>query len=539
MLPKRIVVLYVLVLSFCTLLMLRLSKLTTGAALQQAATVQSSYALTVGETRGLIYDRNLKPLVGSSSINLLAVAPGTQSIAALQLMLPRTEFLELMPLLESGKPVVLRASRPVVGTGVQSFVLPVRYSGNCLAPHVLGYLDGGGDGVAGVEAGCDDELQQMGGQIKVRYDINAVGQPLGEDATEVVDSRPEQQGGVVLTLDSKLQASVEQAAAVMEKGAVVVMDVQSGEILAMASVPDFDPNNVAAVLNEDDSPLFNRATAAYSVGSTFKLVVAAAALESGYSTGYGYVCPGYYELGEQRYYCHNREGHWQLAMERAVGQSCNPYFIHLGLQLGAGKLLAQASAMGFGSGSQLVEGVNSAAGTLPLNADEVRAGELANLSFGQGTLTATPVQVTKMTAIIANGGQHLQPTLRRGTTHDGLRVWQQQTTAQPSVLSKRTADTLQQLMVFVVENGSGKQAEPAYGGAGGKTGSAQTGVYENGVEVVHGWFTGFYPADNPRYAITVLEDGGGNGGARPAQVFAAVCDAIALQNDYNLRRNTK
>ncbi|MEG1943325.1 MAG: penicillin-binding transpeptidase domain-containing protein, partial [Angelakisella sp.] len=107
------------------------------------------------------------------------------------------------------------------------------------------------------------------------------------------------------------------------------------------------------------------------------------------------------------------------------------------------------------------------------------------------------------------------------------------------VINKSSAEALCRLMVRVVENGSGKKAACGYGGTGGKTSSAQTGAYENGSEIVHGWFTGFYPAENPRYAITVLEEGGGNGGALPAQIFAEICRGTALHDDPLLGRSAK
>lgn len=520
-------------------MMLRLSVLTSGGGLRQAATVQSSYALTVGETRGVIYDRNLKPLVNQTNRSVAAVTPTPEAAAALEAALPKEEFLQLMPLLESGKPVLLATSRPVTGSGINSYLLPVRYRSDSLAHHVLGYLDGSGAGVTGVEAGYQALLAEGGGRVRLRYNINAMGAALGSAPAEVSDTRPQAAGGVVLTLDRDIQRLAEQAAAPLHRGAVVVMDVATGELLAMVSRPDFDPNNVAASLNSPGSPLFNRATAAYNVGSTFKLSMVAAALETGYTTDYSYVCPGYYQLGEQRYYCHQRAGHWELAMERAVGQSCNPYFINLGQHLGAARVVTMASSLGFGHAATLAEGVTTVAGSLPDDPSLITDGELANLSFGQGTLTATPVQITQMVAIIAGGGGFLSPTLCRGITTDGFVTVPQPTTPASRVMSAKTAATLRGLMTFVVESGSGKNARPTYGGAGGKTGSAQTGLYHGDAEIVHGWFTGFYPAEAPRYAITVLEEGGGDGGALPARVFAEICNAITLQNDHKLRQITK
>ena len=531
---KRIVYAYILTLALMTGLMVRLAVLSQGEEFRTAAAVQSSYGLEVGESRGTIYDRNLKPLVNNSSQLLLAVAPTPEAVTALREQLPAEEFQEDLPLLENGKPVVVPASIPVSGQGIECFRLPVRNSQQQLAPHVIGYVDGSGTGVCGVEAGYDQLLESWGGEVETHYLINAFGGALTGGAVQVTDTRPEEQGGVVLTLDRKIQQLAEQAGEEIPAGAVVVMDPDTGEILAMASFPDYSPVDVASALEGENSPLFNRATASYSVGSTFKICVAAAALEMGFTPEYEYVCPGYYDLGEQRYYCHQRSGHWQLAMARALRQSCNPYFINLGQQIGAARLYQMASDMGFGSAVKLVEGVVAATGTLPLP-EEIDLGELANLSFGQGKLTATPVQVTQMMASVANGGMAVRPTLFAGITEDGATI-ERPTQQEPRrIMSAQTAQQLLELLGGVVtEEGSGRQAAPQFGQAAGKTASAQTGSYVDGKEVVHGWFTGAWPLEDPRYVITVLVEGGESGGELPAQVFRKITEGLALLEDQHL-----
>ncbi len=531
---KRIVYAYILTLTLITALMVRLAVLSQGEEFRAAAAIQSSYGLEVGESRGTIYDRNLKPLVNNASQILLAVAPTPESVTVLREQLPTEEFQRDLPLLESGKPVVLQASQMVVGAGVESFRIPVRNTENQLAPHIIGYIDGSGTGVCGVESGYNQLLQYYGGQVETHYLINAFGGALAGGAVQVTDTRPEKQGGVALTLDRRIQQLVEQAGEEIPQGAVVVMDPDTGEILGMASFPDYSPLELGEALTAQGSPLFNRAIAAYNVGSTFKICVAAAALEMGFSPDYEYVCPGYYELGEQRYYCHQRSGHWQLAMARALRQSCNPYFINLGQQVGAARLYQMASAMGFGSAVKLAEGVVSAAGTLPLP-EEIDLGELANLSFGQGKLTATPIQVTQMMASVANGGFAVQPTLFLGTTEDGAVLDRADGTEPRRIMSQETAEQLLELLEGVVtQEGSGRQAAPQFGQAAGKTASAQTGRYEQGQEIVHGWFTGAWPAEDPRYVITVLVEGGESGGELPARVFRNLTEGLALLEDGEL-----
>ena len=313
----------------------------------------------------------------------------------------------------------------------------------------------------------------------------------------------------------------------VEKGAAVVMAVDTGEILAMVSRPAYDLTHIADYLDDPDSPFFNRALGAYNVGSAFKLCVAAAALEKGWSTGYTYSCGGFFQLGEQTFHCHNRYGHGPLDMTGAITHSCNPYFINLGMRLGGQTLYNMAYAMGFGAPSRLGEGVTSAAGELPSPSGLVD-GALANFSFGQGEFTATPVQVAQMIAVIANGGHSVQPRVYLGRTLDGGNLLLDGE-PEPSrrVIGPQTAATLRKMMIAVVENGSGSNARPDRGGAGGKTATAQTGIFEGEDELLHGWFAGFYPAENPQYAIVVLAENGGEGSETPARTFAAICDGIA------------
>lgn len=528
---KRVVSAYVVILGLATVMILRLAELGGGGELKAAAASQSVYTLTVGQERGIIYDRNMKPLVGSSSKTVLSVAPGPETLGSLKALLPEEEFMQDLGLLESGKPVLLVTDAPPKSArGVEAFSIPVRYAREQTAPHVIGYLSDEGEGVTGIEKGYDQLLQAYGGQVKTKYLVDARGGVLGGEVYQIEDSRSPDKGGVVLTLDRDVQKLAERAAQSIEKGAVVVMDAATGEILAMVSRPDYDVNNVAAALDDPDGPLFNRAVAAYNVGSTFKLCVAAAALESGIGTSLDYFCGGYYELGEVRYHCHKRDGHGQITMVEAICQSCNPYFINLGQRVGAQRLYNMAYAMGFGSAARLAEGITSSPGSLP-PVSRIGSGELANLSFGQGRLTATPVQLAQMYAVIANGGMSVTPTLCRGTTLDGAHLTPETLSPSRRVISEKTAATLRELLGGVVTDGSGKRAAPQYLSAGGKTASAQTGAYgEDGKEIVHGWFAGIYPLESPRYSIVVFAEGGEAGGTVPAAVFKEICEGIFLQN---------
>lgn len=528
---KRVVWLHGFLLFCMTVLIVRLSVLGQGENLAQAAVRQSTSLLELGSSRGTIYDRHGKPLVNRSYQTALAVSPTPEGMELLRQLLPKEELAEALEVLRQGRPMVVRSSRWLpypLAEGAAAFQLPVRYSGTQPAVHLLGYVDESGHGVTGVEKGYDALLREMGGSVYARYFVDANRSAVEGTASQVVDQRTAPRGGVVLTLDRGIQECAEQAMEAIPKGAAVVMDVKTGELLAMVSRPSYDLSRMEDSLEAADSPFFNRALGAYNVGSTFKLCVAAAALEQGYGTGYSHQCVGYYQLGEQKYHCHYRYGHGSLTMPEALEKSCNPYFINLGMHVGGNALWSMAYGMGFGSPVRLAEGVTAAAGDLP-PVGELQGGNLANLSFGQGGLTATPVQVAQMVSSIANGGYSVTPSVYLGTTQDGGNIQDRREEKGPSrrIMSGSTAAALREMLIGVVEHGSGTHARPDRGGAGGKTATAQTGVFRGEEEVLHGWFAGFYPAQDPRYAIVIFAEGGGEGSELPARTFASLCNGIA------------
>lgn len=177
----------------------------------------------------------------------------------------------------------------------------------------------------------------------------------------------------------------------------------------------------------------------YNVGSSFKLAVAAAALEEGISPAFSVNCVGGITVAGRIFYCHNRAGHQETDLRRAIEQSCNPYFVKLGQAAGGEQILGMAKALGFGRSTELAPGLTAAAGTLPTESDLQNLHELANFSFGQGKLTATPVQIAAMVSAVANGGMAVTPKLVLGTTADGQTVDYQQQPAAVRVFSEQTA----------------------------------------------------------------------------------------------------
>lgn len=522
---KRIVALFgVLVFLFSSILW-RLSWLSRKEDFAQAANRQSTYTLEVSKTRGTIYDCQGEKLVNDSSRYLAAVLPSNESAALL-----RGEFVSVEAWREkmSGStPFLMEVSAESVrGEGVEVFSVPDRYSTGYTAPHIIGYVDADGVGQTGIERVFDDFLEAIGEKVQIRYQIDAMGRALSGDGAEILQEGS-QSDGIVLTLHKGLQHSCERILNEAEvSGAIVVMDIQDGGIKAMASSPGFDPRDVADSISASDSPLVNRAFGAYAVGSSFKLLVAAAALEQGISPQKTYVCEGWLDVDGQIFKCNQLAGHGEMDLEQAIAHSCNCYFIQLAQQIGAHDLREMAVRFGFSKEDLLADTLQTAKGNLPSEEQLENSAELANFGFGQGLLTATPVQICKMVAAIANGGELVFPRLIEGFYIGGTLQKEELFSANRVILEK-TAEYLQDFMKTVVTEGSGQLAAPAKGGAGGKTASAQTGIYdETGEEIVHAWFGGFYPAEKPQYAIVVFIENGQSGNRAAAPLFARVADAL-------------
>ncbi|MBR3417891.1 MAG: penicillin-binding protein 2, partial [Oscillospiraceae bacterium] len=296
---------------------------------------------------------------------------------------------------------------------------------------------------------------------------------------------------------------------------------------ACASTPVYDPDHLADALNQPDAPFLNRALSAYSVGSVFKLVTAANALEQGFTPKYLYDCTGDISFYGQRFRCHDLNGHGLLDMQGALIQSCNPYFISLSRLMSPASMHDTAEKLGFGSAAEIANGLYSAAGYLPSVQDLEIEAERANMSFGQGKLLATPLQIAAMTACIGNDGIYTPPQLIAGLTADGSQLLPQEQPESVRVLSHQTAFELRRMMTAVLEKSKKSKGKPSNVRAAGKTSTAQTGQFApDGTEYCHAWMTGFFPVYQPQYAVTVFVENGGSGNEKAAPLFREIIEQI-------------
>ena len=396
-----------------------------------------------------------------------------------------------------------------------------------LAVQLLGYLDGEGHGAAGLEAAFDELLTGSGAGDTLLCTVNAQGKLRAEPVLTPADSGAV---GVQLTLSREIQQTAEAVAnETMESGCILVLDTANAKVRACVSRPGYDPENISASLNAPDSPLLERAFQCYAVGSVFKPVVAAAALEAGES-GFVYTCPGWCAVDGRIFRCAGGIPHGEVDLAGALEKSCNGYFIRLGQALGADAVRAMAEKLGFGQAIPLTDALHTAAGVLPEREVLASSGAYANFCFGQGELLASPLQVAAMMNTIACGGICRTPLLLETTLDEttGAPLTALSHVRSRRVLTKRTAAALQALLAGVVAGGTGHEAALPGQTAAGKTGTAQTGQFSGGTELKNYWFAGFVPAEQPRYTIVVLQDTQAEPAFSSAAIFARVAAGLEI-----------
>ncbi|MFZ5823343.1 MAG: peptidoglycan D,D-transpeptidase FtsI family protein [Bacillota bacterium] len=501
---------------------------------------QRTQSLSLQMRRGRILDRNGVDLTDPESSFGLGLFPkllGDPAEAAQRLsavLSPHQVALVLEHASKSPEPAwVLEGLSAPVRERLERLKLPGlvtgptgrRYGAESLARHLVGYASEQG-GQQGLERAYEGELvgdrvpylvATFDGRDRPLFPIRRM---LPETGKEPYD--------LFTTLDARMQRVVEQemdAGGAMLRGAVVVMEARSGEVLALASRPNFNQMRISG--DERDSPLVNRALLAYEPGSVFKSLVAAAALEEGkVSLDESFDCQGHYELGGLTFGDANGEGHGSITFREAVARSCNITFIQVGYErLGAAKLLEAARRFGLGSPTGIYPGADESAGRLPPLA---YGGDVAQFSFGQGGLMVTPVQVARAYAAIANGG--ILPPVRVVTAAkkpSGVVMARPETGQARRVISRETARELQEALQGVTDptgRGTGRAAWVEGQGSAGKTGSAET--VHDGRPVTHAWFAGWTPVESPRYVIVVLVEDGKSGGLAAAPLFRRIAEGI-------------
>jgi penicillin-binding protein 2 len=444
--------------------------------------------------------------------------------------------------------------------------------------HVLGYvaavsekelsgdplleLPGFRIGKAGVEKAHDLALRGIGGSSQV--EVNAFGRVIREL------SRQEGQPGaeVTLTIDLELQKYVSQRLG-DESASAVVLDIHNGDILALASTPSFDPNTFNRGLTSEEwrslvtnprAPLINKPIAGlYAPGSTFKMMVALAALERGVITpSQRFFCPGYLQLGDAKFHCWKKGGHGAVDLHAGISRSCDVYFYEVARRVGVDRIAQMAQRFGLGETLGL-DLPGEQAGLIPTRKWKLAAtgtpwqgGETLIAGIGQGYMLVTPMQLAVMTARLANGGYAVQPRVTRGVRGTGNDGGAPGAPFKSLGLNPQHLELVRAATDAVVNEPTGTafRARITQKGfeMGGKTGTSQVrritkserdhGVRKNEdlpwKERDHALFVGYAPLNAPRYAVAVVVEHGGGGAAKAAPIVRDIL--LTIQQREQLRQ---
>ncbi|MGZ8373960.1 MAG: penicillin-binding protein 2 [Nitrospira sp.] len=434
------------------------------------------------------------------------------------------------------------------------------YPGGVTAAHLLGYVgeissdqlekpefvdlhQGSIVGQYGVEKSYDRHMRGMAGQKNVEVDA------LGHEKKAVVVERPQAGNDLYLTIDVRLQKVAEDLLG-GEYGAIVALDPNSGDILAMASRPGFDPNVLSReltakqwveIVQDEGRPLNNRASQGqYPPGSTFKIPMAVAALETKTMSPSSTVfCNGGYQFGKRLYHDWKASGHGYVDLHDALVHSCDVYFYTIGQRMGIDVMAEFGKDFGLGKATG-VELPSERAGIMPSTAWKQKAkneqwlpGETISAAIGQGYVTVTPLQMASLVGTVANNGVSYRPRLVQavmdrtsGNLQELPAVPRGKINAKPE-----TFRVIKDALADVVTKGTATRAKSSMVTIGGKTGTAQVAALRTGPEENipkkfrdHAWFVAFAPVESPKIAVAVLAEHMGHGGAAAAPLAKEVIE---------------
>ncbi len=587
-LQRRLVVLRVGLLLVVALLALRLwhLQIREGPYYRDLSENNRTRSVILEPARGLIYDRN--GVLLANNVPSFSLYVSLEDVKDRDVLIDQlTELIGLDPALVRKK-LAVRGAKQLPrkikdrltlreATLIESHRLDLpgvmiqvesqrNYPGGATAAHVLGYVgevsaeqlekpefaelhQGSIVGQYGVEKYFDRVVRGMAGQKSVEVDA------LGHEKRTVVVDQPQAGDDLYLTIDSRLQRVAENLLG-QESGAIVALDPTTGDILAMASRPAFDPNVLSReltgkqwveIVQDEGRPLNNRASQGqYPPGSTFKVMMAAAALESGTVTPSTTVhCNGGYQFGRRLYHDWKAGGHGAVDLRKALIHSCDVYFYTVGQRMGIDTMAEFGRAFGLGQETG-VELPSERVGIMPSTAWKQKAknepwlpGETISAAIGQGYVTVTPLQMASLIGTVANDGVTFRPRLVRSIMDRENGQVQAMEPVEKARLKIKpdSLKLIQQALAGVVTEGTATRAKSPLVTIAGKTGTAQTAALRTGPEKDipkkfrdHAWFVAFAPVEQPKIAVAVLAEHMGHGGSAAAPLAKEVIEQYVKLN---------
>ncbi len=587
---KRMLQVFLWFAGFFLLLMVYILKLNIvdGEKLRTGAIEQQTKDYQVSSARGTIYDRNGKTLAVSSSAETITVNPKEIAAAEYSVSDMAEKFAEILELdAESVEKKLTKNAQDVeikrkVETEVADQIRALNLKGvyfkedtkryypyGTFASHVIGFTGRDNQGLGGIEMAYDDELSGVPGRVVTLKNAKGTDMPFQEERH--IDS--ENGLNVVLTIDEAIQHFTEKhmenvyhETEAAEGVAGIVMDVKTGEILAMATMPNFDLNNpneliddvtlnrLKRIENEEEYEKAyttaknkmwrNKAVVdSYEPGSCFKIMTMSMALEEGVVTPEdSFFCPGYKIVEDRKIHCAERSGHGSETFKDGVKNSCNPVFIEVGQRVGIEKFKEYYKAFGFNdkTGFDLP---GEAKGVF-YSDEQFKIVELATSSFGQGP-KVTPLQLISAVSAVANGGNLMKPYLvKELTNEEGTIVKKTEPTLVRRIVSEETSKTVRELLENAVNVGSGQNAYIKGYRVAGKTGTSEK--IPRGQHKYIASFVGFAPANDPKVACLVMVDepsyGSYYGGAVVAPVVGKILEDtlkyLGIEPQYTTEEKT-
>ncbi|WP_123039861.1 stage V sporulation protein D [Cohnella candidum] len=442
--------------------------------------------------------RELAPVLGASESKLLAQ------------LTKKEMYVDLKP---AGRKITLEKAQAVRNLGIPGIVIGEDnkryYPFKNLASHILGFTGGYNQGLTGLELRYDDRLKGIPGNVSFLTDAAGRQMPNSTDQYKA----PKDGLTLQLTIDQSVQSIVEreldQAMLKFQAKSVIAiaMNPKNGEILAMGSRPDYEPDKYKEVSSE----VYNRNLPiwmTYEPGSTFKIITLAAALQEGKVNleKEHFYDPGSVEVGGARLRCWKKGGHGSQTFLEVVENSCNPGFVALGQRLGKDTLFSYINAFGFGKKTGI--DLNGEENGILFKPSRVGPVELATTAFGQG-VSVTPIQQIAAVSAAINGGKLFKPHVAKAwiQPETGMVLEETQPELVRQVISPETSKTVREALEKVVAQGTGRNAFLDGYRVGGKTGTAQKvigGRYSPDEHIVS--FIGFAPADDPQLIVYVAVD---------------------------------
>ena len=557
---------------------------------KEKAAAQQLQDTVLDAKRGDIYDKNMEVIATSATAYNVYVTPSDiktdeerQIIASGLSEILGLEYENVLEKIKTNQYYVKIQSKieEQVATKVRKFISENElgsivgldetskryYPNENMASNVIGFVGTDNQGLAGIESYYNDILSGVPGRVVATKNAQGADTPLSYE--KVVDAQSG--NSLVLSIDKYVQNVTEKYLSqaieenkVVNKGCAIVMDPNTGEILAMSTMPDYnlnDPFTIAdesvkkeiekleseekstAISNAQQAQWRNKAISdTYEPGSVFKIVTGSAALEEGtVALNSSFSCPGYIVVADRKYSCSHTDGHGTQNLTQAFANSCNPAFIKIGQDLGVEKFYSYFESFGLTqkTGIDLPGETSPVAGVTYHAGDTMSIVDLASESFGQG-FNVTPIQMITAVCAAVNGGYLVQPkVVNKIINSEGNIVESKDTVVKRQIISENTSKTICSLLEGVVTYGTGKNAYVTGYSVGGKTGTSEKLSSGEGCYVAS--FCGFSSVENPQVVVLVMLDTptGGNyyGGTIAApvvgQILSDILPYIGAQTEYS------